>query len=151
MNNLVFKNESSHKFKFLTEFKNILDEAIKEFNLDKFIEVDLLFVVAPKMKKLNKLYRNKNYVTDVLSFPFESNLEFSFLDTIPLGQIIISPWKIKKQAKNLNHSIKREFCYIFTHGIAHLLGYDHQTEEEAKIMNEHVENIMRKMNITRSK
>jgi|GEM_PF-2073196 Predicted metal-dependent hydrolase len=91
MNNLVFKNESFHKFKFLTEFKNILDEAIKEFNLDKFIEVDLLFVVAPKMKKLNKLYRNKNYVTDVLSFPFESNLEFSFLDTIPLGQIIISP------------------------------------------------------------
>ena len=151
MNNLVFKNESFHKFKFLTEFKNILDEAIKEFNLDKFIEVDLLFVVAPKMKKLNKLYRNKNYVTDVLSFPFESNLEFSFLDTIPLGQIIISPWKIKKQAKNLNHSSKREFCYIFTHGIAHLLGYDHQTEEEAKIMNEHVENIMRKMNITRSK
>lgn len=151
MNNLVFKNESFHKFKFLTEFKNILDEAIKEFNLDKFIEVDLLFVVAPKMKKLNKLYRNKNYVTDVLSFPFESNLEFSFLDTIPLGQIIISPWKIKKQAKKLNHSIKREFCYIFTHGIAHLLGYDHQTEEEAKIMNEHVENIMRKMNITRSK
>lgn len=151
MNNLVFKNESFHKFKFLTEFKNILDEAIKEFNLDKFIEVDLLFVVAPKMKKLNKLYRNKNYVTDVLSFPFESNLEFSFLDTIPLGQIIISPWKIKKQAKNFNHSIKREFCYIFTHGIAHLLGYDHQTEEEAKIMNEHVENIMRKMNITRSK
>ena len=74
MNNLVFKNESFHKFKFLTEFKNILDEAIKEFNLDKFIEVDLLFVVAPKMKKLNKLYRNKNYVTDVLSFPFESNL-----------------------------------------------------------------------------
>jgi len=59
--------------------------------IDKFIEVDLLFVVAPKMKKLNKLYRNKNYVTDVLSFPFESNLEFSFLDTIPLGQIIISP------------------------------------------------------------
>ncbi|ACF07417.1 conserved hypothetical protein [Metamycoplasma arthritidis 158L3-1] len=106
--------------------------------------------MAPKMKKLNRHFRNKNYVTDILSFPLEGLEELNFLEVLPLGQIIMSPWKIKKQAKEFNHSLKREFCYIFAHGIAHLFGFDHQTEDEAKIMNAHVDNIMNKLNIRRS-
>ena len=149
MNHLTFANKSFHHFIFLKEYREILDETIKEFSLDKSIEVDLLFVTKNKMKKLNNFYRNKNYTTDVLSFPLNSKIELNFLEVIPIGQIIISPWKIKKQAKEFNHSLRREFCYIFTHGIAHLLGFDHQTEEETKIMNNHVENIMIKLNIKR--
>lgn len=149
MNHLTFTNKSFHHFIFLKEYREILDETIKEFGLEKNIEVDLLFVTKNKMKKLNNFYRNKNYTTDVLSFPLNSKIELNFLEVIPIGQIIISPWKIKKQAKEFNHSFRREFCYIFTHGIAHLLGFDHQTEEETKIMNNHVENIMIKLNIKR--
>lgn len=149
MNHLTFTNKSFHHFIFLKEYREILDETIKEFSLEKSIEVDLLFVTKSKMKKLNNFYRNKNYTTDVLSFPLNSKIELNFLEVIPIGQIIISPWKIKKQAKEFNHSLRREFCYIFTHGIAHLLGFDHQTEEETKIMNNHVENIMIKLNIKR--
>ena len=149
MNHLTFNNKSFHHFIFLKEYREILDETIKEFGLEKSIEVDLLFVTKNKMKKLNNFYRNKNYTTDVLSFPLNSKIELNFLEVIPIGQIIISPWKIKKQAKEFNHSLRREFCYIFTHGIAHLLGFDHQTEEETKIMNNHVENIMIKLNIKR--
>ena len=136
MNHLTFTNKSFHHFIFLKEYREILDETIKEFSLEKSIEVD-------------NFYRNKNYTTDVLSFPLNSKIELNFLEVIPIGQIIISPWKIKKQAKEFNHSLRREFCYIFTHGIAHLLGFDHQTEEETKIMNNHVENIMIKLNIKR--
>lgn len=149
MNYLTFKNKSFHKFIFFKEYMEILDETINEFKLEKNIQVDLLFVTRFKMKKLNNIYRQKNYTTDVLSFPLDSQVELNFLDNIPLGQIIISPWKIKRQSKEFNHSLKREFCYIFTHGIAHLLGFDHQTREEEKIMNEHVENIMTKLKIKR--
>ncbi len=149
MSHLTFTNKSFHHFIFLKEYIKILDEAIKEFRLNKNIEVDLLFVTKNKMKKLNNFYRKKNYTTDVLSFPLNSEVELNFLEIMPIGQIIISPWKIKKQAKEFNHSLRREFCYIFTHGIAHLLGFDHQTEEEAKIMNDHVENIMTRLNIKR--
>lgn len=149
MNHLTFTNKSFYRFIFLKEYREILDETIKEFGLEKSIEVDLLFVTKSKMKKLNNFYRKKNYTTDVLSFPLNSKIELNFLEVIPIGQIIISPWKIKKQAKEFNHSLRREFCYIFTHGIAHLLGFDHQTEEETKIMNNHVENIMIKLNIKR--
>ena len=150
MSHLTFTNKSFHHFIFLKEYIKILDEAIKEFRLNKNIEVDLLFVTKNKMKKLKNFYRKKNYTTDVLSFPLNSEVvELNFLEIMPIGQIIISPWKIKKQAKEFNHSLRREFCYIFTHGIAHLLGFDHQTEEEAKIMNDHVENIMTRLNIKR--
>ena len=149
MNHLTFTNKSFHHFIFLTEYREILDETIRKFVLKKSIEVVFFFVTKNKMKKLNNFYRNKNYTTDVLSFPLNSKIELNFLEVIPIGQIIISPWKIKKQAKEFNHSLRREFCYIFTHGIAHLLGFDHQTEEETKIMNNHVENIMIKLNIKR--
>ncbi|MDC8921234.1 rRNA maturation RNase YbeY [Metamycoplasma hyosynoviae] len=148
-NKLNFLNKSFSKFIFIKEFEEILEKTIQEFNLTKNISVDVLFVDRFKMKKLNKMYRNKNYTTDILSFPIEADMNLDFLEVRPLGQIIISPWKIKKQAKEFNHSLKREFCYIFAHGIVHLLGFDHQTPEEEKVMNQHVDNIMNMMSITR--
>ncbi|WP_373436924.1 rRNA maturation RNase YbeY [Metamycoplasma equirhinis] len=149
MNKIAFKNKSFFRFEFMNDFLDILQVAKEEFSAKKDLNVDVLFVSASKMKKLNFVYRNKNYVTDILSFPLNSNEELEFLDQIELGQIIISPWKIKKQAKEYNHSLRREFCYIFAHGIAHLFGFDHILESEAKIMNQHVDNIMKKLNITR--
>ncbi len=149
MNKIAFKNKSFFRFEFMNDFLDILQVAKEEFSAKKDLNVDVLFVSASKMKKLNFVYRNKNYVTDILSFPLDSNEELEFLDQIELGQIIISPWKIKKQAKEYNHSLRREFCYIFAHGIAHLFGFDHILESEAKIMNQHVDNIMKKLNITR--
>ncbi|HFC3009927.1 TPA: rRNA maturation RNase YbeY, partial [Neisseria gonorrhoeae] len=134
---------------FMKDFLDILEESKIEFGAKKSLCVDVMFVTAKKMKKLNNLHRQKNYTTDILSFPLDSQEELNFLDEIELGQIIISPWKIKKQAKEFNHSLRREFCYIFAHGIAHLFGFDHITEEEAKIMNGHVDNIMNKLNIKR--
>ncbi|MGC7182476.1 rRNA maturation RNase YbeY [Metamycoplasma hominis] len=133
----------------MKDFLDILEESKIEFDAKKSLCVDVMFVTAKKMKKLNNLHRQKNYTTDILSFPLDSQEELNFLDEIELGQIIISPWKIKKQAKEFNHSLRREFCYIFAHGIAHLFGFDHITEEEAKIMNGHVDNIMNKLNIKR--
>ena len=149
MNRINFKNQSFHRFNFMKDFLDILEESKIEFGAKKSLCVDVMFVTAKKMKKLNNLHRQKNYTTDILSFPLDSQEELNFLDEIELGQIIISPWKIKKQAKEFNHGLRREFCYIFAHGIAHLFGFDHITEEEAKIMNGHVDNIMNKLNIKR--
>lgn len=149
MNRINFKNQSFHRFNFMKDFLDILEESKIEFGAKKSLCVDVMFVTAKKMKKLNNLHRQKNYTTDILSFPLDSQEELNFLDEIELGQIIISPWKIKKQAMEFNHSLRREFCYIFAHGIAHLFGFDHITEEEAKIMNGHVDNIMNKLNIKR--
>ncbi|TPE57781.1 rRNA maturation RNase YbeY [[Mycoplasma] falconis] len=149
MNKLTFENNSSYDFEFKQDFENILEQARKEFKSKKPLQVDVLFVGYKKMRQLNNQHRGKDYTTDILSFPFDAQEELDFLDFKPLGQIIISPWKIKKQAKEFNHSLKREYCYIFAHGIAHLFGFDHITEEETRIMNGHVDNIMKALNIKR--
>lgn len=61
--------------------------------------------------------------------------DFDLYDKMPflnLGELVICNNKIKKQAIIFNHSIKREFLYLFTHGLVHLYGYDHQSEKEKK-------------------
>ncbi|QJG66793.1 rRNA maturation RNase YbeY [Mycoplasma phocoenae] len=149
MNKLLFTNETNYQFRYLKEFKQILDFAQKEFKSKKNIEVDLVLMDNESIHQYNLEYRNKDKPTDILSFPIEYEGVVTLLDTRPLGQLLISYEKIKEQAKTYGHTIKREYCYIFCHGIAHLFGFDHLTPEEEKIMNSHVDNIMKKMNIGR--
>ncbi|MBN0919130.1 rRNA maturation RNase YbeY [[Mycoplasma] gypis] len=148
-NEIIFTNQTKYDFQFLELFNQILDEAQKVFNSKKNLSVDLLLTNNEKMQKFNKKYRKKDYPTDILSFPFEEDELIKILDVRPLGQIIMSWEKIESQAVEYGHSIKREFSYIFAHGIAHLFGFDHQTEEEEKEMNSYVDQIMNNLGITR--
>ena len=83
------------------------------------------------IKSINRKYRKINKVTDVISFANRDNDSIK----IPLlGEIYICLEKAKKQAKEYNHSLQRELCFLFTHGLLHLLGYDHMTKKDEKIM-----------------
>lgn len=95
--------------------KNIKD---KNFNL--------IFINDEVMKEFNKKYRNKNTSTDVLAF-YYNELELE-------GEIFISLQRAKQQAKDLNHSLKREICFLFLHGMLHLLGFNHDKLEKEKEM-----------------
>lgn len=92
-------------------------------------EITLVFISAPKMKALNFQFRQKNYATDVLSFAP------SFADSI--GELILCPFVLKKQAKQNDHSVDHELLYMLIHGLLHLLGYDHEKSlnEEKKMFN----------------
>ncbi|VEU59232.1 rRNA maturation RNase YbeY [Mesomycoplasma neurolyticum] len=147
-NSLNFLNDTKYKFEFLNEFKKIVDYAQEEFEIEKPLHVDLLLTNNLKIKKISNEYRKKDKETDVLSFPTDWN-DFKFLDYLFLGEIIISYEKIIEQAKEYGHSIKREFCYLFTHGMVHLFHFDHQTEKDEEIMNSHVNNIMKKLGVNR--
>ncbi|MBU4691214.1 rRNA maturation RNase YbeY [Mycoplasma zalophi] len=149
MNRILFTNDTNYRFRYKKDYQNILDLAKEEFNSEKDIDVDILIVNNEQIQLYNQEYRNKNYPTDILSFPFDDDMSLNFLDNRPLGQIIISYEKIKEHAKEYNHSIRREFCYIFCHGIAHLFGFDHLTPEEEANMNKHVDAIMEKLSISR--
>jgi len=80
-----------------------------------------------KIKKLNATFRNKNHVTDVLSFNFN--------DKDLLGEIYISLQRAKQQAKIYKVSYYNEIKRLFVHGLFHLLGYDHETEKDKIKMN----------------
>ncbi|MDZ7293332.1 rRNA maturation RNase YbeY [Mycoplasmopsis pulmonis] len=131
------------------EFLKIMDIIQEKFNFKKRISVDLLITDNKEVRENNLLYRNVDKETDVLSFPFGDPDFFDHLDFIPLGSIIISHEKIVAQALEFNHSKKREFCYLFTHSLLHLLGYDHKEEDEEKIMNQYTKEIVEKLNIYR--
>jgi len=94
--------------------------SIKEKILGKRYELSVVFVGEPQMKKLNKLYRKKDKVTNILSFPL-SDME---------GEIFINMKKIHEEAVREEKSIKSHLAYIFIHGLLHLKGHGHGSTME---------------------
>lgn len=149
MEELNFFNKTSIKFNFEKDFLNVFKSFKSFFNLEKIILVDITFVESTEIKELNKQYRNKDYVTDILSFDFGHQNIYDNMPFIAIGELVICPEKIIEQAKEFNHSLKREYCYLFAHGLVHLMGYDHELEEERIQMNNIVDKIIEPLNITR--
>lgn len=132
-----FVNQVSKGFdKFEECFNEYYVKIFKELNLKGDYITDVTIVDNKTIHKINKEYRNIDRPTDVISFAFldeesERNLKGG---PISLGQIIISYEKAEEQAKEYGHSLKREMCFLFVHGMLHLLGFDHMEEKDEKIM-----------------
>ena len=86
-------------------------------------DIELLVVKNDEIQVLNKEHRNIDKATDVLSFP----MDFDF-DNMPLGSIVISTDFVEEKSKEYGHSFNEEFSLLFTHGILHLLGFDHEVD-----------------------
>ena len=118
----------------------VLEDEFKEKHDIKSIEVSLVFVEPDEMLELNKQYRGIAEPTDVLSFPLweEEDGRFSLpskdWDEIALGDIVICPQVVVDFARASKKEPKEEFVLIYIHGLLHLLGYDHATEEQEGIM-----------------
>ena len=132
MIDLVLKNNTSRKSPGNKFFRNILDTGIKELKIkDKNIEVSLNLVGEVKMRELNKKYRGKNKVTDVLSFPLEEARLIKHA-ILPLGDIFIClPFAIKESERQ-SVGLKKELAWLTVHGFLHLLGYDHEKSADDK-------------------
>ncbi|MFV0380264.1 MAG: rRNA maturation RNase YbeY [Anaerorhabdus sp.] len=99
--------------------------------------VSIIFVDSVRIKEINRDYRGIDKSTDVISFALsDSANDYEWLeDEIELGDIFINVDAVYTQAQEYEHSFKRELCFLFIHGILHTLGFDHQCEEDEKIMN----------------
>ena len=100
------------------------ENALKQIANGK--NVTIAFVSDKKMAELNRDFRGKNSTTDVLSFPYEAD-EFDADDSF-LGDIVISLEQAQKQATENNLTLELEVKQLILHGILHLLGYDHETD-----------------------
>ena len=116
-------------------------------------EIGVHIVDNEEIKKLNKKFRSVDKETDVLSFPM---IEFGdepknvlIKKNILLGDIVISWPKVCEQAKEYGHTIEREIGFLTAHGILHLLGYDHISSEDEKIMFDKQEVILAKIGLIR--
>jgi len=92
-------------------------------------EIELIITDNENIRELNREYRDKDNPTDVLSFPLETPFTEQSVFDIPLGTIVISADLVKEKAKTYGHSEQDELKLLFIHGLLHLLGYDHETDE----------------------
>lgn len=100
---------------------------------------------------INRDYRGKDSPTDVISFAYHETEDFDIGPYDVLGDIIISLERVEEQRIEYNHSFEREFFYVLTHGVLHILGYDHIDEEDKKIMRCREEEILAKFGYRRIK
>jgi len=115
INNLI-KTPVSKKW-----VEEIIQKVFNKLGRGKIEEISIAFVGDKDIKKLNKEYRKIDRVTDVLSFE-------------ELNEIIICYPRAVEQAKDKKHPIKKEIETLLIHGLLHLLGYDHEKESDARIM-----------------
>ncbi len=138
-------------------------EAVADFaHLPKRIKVNLSFVDEKTIRKLNKDTRNIDKVTDVLTYPYvelrpkeklklsDYELEIDPDDNrLLIGDIYICIKRAEEQSKEYGHSLNREMCFLFCHGLLHILGYDHIKKEDEEVMTGLQTEILDKLNIKR--
>ena len=123
-------NNKIEELELLTEYVNYLVNRLELSNC----EFNIIIVDNNKIHEINKEYRNVDRETDVISFAMEDNMDITYEDFRLLGDIYISIDKCYEQALEYGHSRGREICFLTTHGVLHLLGYDHMEQEEEEKM-----------------
>ena len=129
--------------------KYIIDVVTKEYESDREVYVSVLLTGNEEIQRVNRDFRGKDMPTDVISFAYHDNDEADNGLYDSLGDIIISLERVEEQRKDYGHSFKREFYYVLTHGLLHLMGYDHMEEEEKKVMRAKEEEILKEYGYTR--
>lgn len=139
--NIHPKTEVDEK-KAISVAKKILDFYLKDKNIFKnsclnglnfdCISFDFLFCDSDKTLEINREYREKDYPADIITFAIfaDSEEKFVFDGEINLGEIIISLDKVSQNAVEKGTTDESELNFLISHGIMHLLGFDHQTDEE---------------------
>lgn len=145
--------------------KIVIDDALKSrlvaglnavarlHGLTEQTEVDITIVDDEEIHRLNREYRDVDRPTDVLSFALDEGGEDEpeLLDALEehlLGDIIISAETAQRQGEEFGHGLTREVVYLAVHGLLHLLGYDHMTEEDKVIMRAKEEEALREIELS---
>jgi len=116
--------------------RHVVEQVMRAESVDINTEVSLLVTGDETMTELNRTYRGMDGTTDVLSFAFQEDREFPAHPegVTQLGEVIISLPQAERQAVERGHSLDRELTVLIIHGVLHLLGYDHQNDEEEERM-----------------
>lgn len=111
-------------------------------------DMTILIDTPEQIQKLNREFRSVDRVTDVLTFPAWEG-EISLSADGYLGDIMICYERAKEQAEEYGHSLLRELSFLAVHGVLHLLGYDHMTETDERVMREKQTAILDRIGVTR--
>ena len=143
------KNLSEENYE--QQFIEIIEKTLEYLKIEDDVELSCIIINDDEIHAMNRDYRQIDRSTDVISFALEDNAQF-YVEGMPrsLGDIFISYDHAKVQAIEYGHSLQREMCFLFTHGLLHLLGYDHMNEEDEKEMFALQKEILNELGIERS-
>lgn len=165
---LQIENEQDIQLSFDYEetAKKVIDAVLDLEECPYEVSVSLTLTDNEEIHRMNREFREIDRATDVLSFPmtdFPSPAVYDWLEDegmdcfdpdsgeLLLGDIVISVERAVEQAQEYGHSLLREYAFLIAHSMLHLLGYDHMTPEEAKVMEEKQEQVLSSLQITRDK
>ena len=126
-------NDSNKKVEEKEVLNNYVNYLVEKLELNN-CEFNIILTTNKKIHKINKEYRGIDRETDVISFALEDEKDIEYDNFRLLGDIYISIDKCYSQAMEYGHSRVRELCFLATHGVLHLLGYDHMNKEDEKKM-----------------
>ncbi len=135
MVNIINRTKYSDFKDFYPLIEEYYRKTLKMLKLQDEYALSLVICGPITIRRINREYRNIDKVTDVISFALlDDGEEIDYVDEIELGDIFINRDRVKSQALDYGHSEKREFVFLFVHGLLHLLGYDHMDPEDEKVM-----------------
>lgn len=149
METLIINQQT--KINYTREMQQVIQKVVNTVaqtaKLTANTEASIMIVDNNYIQELNFIYRGQNIPTDVLSFAMnemgEEEPDFDFSGEVNvLGDIVVSLEKAQEQSQEYGHSLERELGYLIAHGMLHLLGYDHETEQERRLMRQLEEKIM---------
>ena len=161
------ENEVDAQFDFDIEevARTVSEEVLRQEGCTHEVEISLTVTDDDGIQEMNREFRGIDKPTDVLSFPnvsYEEPGDFSVIDgeqkidlfdpdtnCIMFGDIVINEKRVREQADEYGHSLKREFAFLVAHSMLHLCGYDHMEAEEAKVMEKKQSDVLNKLGITR--
>ena len=123
-----------------TEITSLMTHAMNALDLNPECDLNIAFVEDDYMTELHIKWMDEPGTTDVLSFPMDMPEEPG--EAVTLGDIVISPVVAAAQALNQGHSTEHEIYILATHGLLHIIGYDHADKAEEKVMFELQEKIV---------
>jgi probable rRNA maturation factor len=138
--NLMIDIQKISNLNSLPENDSIIKWAKKALDKKhKGAEIVIRIVDANESRELNKIWCKKNYATNVLSFPISKPIKQA---PNLLGDVVICANLVVTEAKEQNKNIDEHYAHLIIHGILHLQGYDHQSQDEANIMESKEINIL---------
>lgn len=141
-------NNSEYKVEEIKILKKYVKNITKKLDIEKAI-FNIILVDEEEIHTLNREYRGVDRKTDVITFALEDGNGFKNPAIRMLGDIYLCVPVAYEQAQIYGHSKTREICFLATHGVLHLLGYDHLNEEDEKKMFSLQEELLSEYEITR--
>lgn len=133
----------------LKDFEKATEVILEMENISDDVEVSVSFVIEDEIQELNRDYRGKDSITDVLSFPTDMEYHIEGVPLI-LGDVVICLKRAKEQAVEFGHTFERELVYLFVHSMFHLLGYNHIDEDDKLLMRQKEKEAIKRIGIFRN-